>query len=69
MYQFSKRFQKIKSCTAIRLTNKIFKNLKTILSGTAADPFGKDIIALYRSKSVTKKLFKFSGFGAAKLSR
>ena len=40
-----------------------------MLSGPAADPFGKDIIALYRSKLFTKKLFKFSGFGAANLAR
>ena len=35
------------------------KILGTILSGPAADPFGKDNIALYRSKLVMKKLSKF----------
>ena len=40
---------------------------KSILSGPAADPFGKDIIALYWSQSVTKKLSEFSGLGAANL--
>ena len=29
VYQLSKRFQKTKSCLVIRLTNKIFKNLRS----------------------------------------
>ena len=57
---------------ALPLFDVLTRSLKirgTILTGPAADPFGKDISALYRSKSVTKKLSRFSGFGAANLAR
>ena len=55
-------FRKLSPALPFDLLTRSLKILGTILSGPAADPFGKDIIALYRSKSVTKKLSKFSGF-------
>ena len=40
------------------------KTCVTILSVRAPEPFGKDIIALYTSITVTKNLSTFSGRGA-----
>ena len=62
-------FRKLSPALPFDFLTRSLKFLGTILSGPATDPFGKDIIALYRSKSVTKKLFKFSDFGAANLAR
>ena len=61
-------FRKLSSALQFDLLTRSLKISGTILSGPAADPFGKDIITLYRSKPVTKKLFKFCGFGAANLA-
>ena len=48
-------FRKKSPAVSFDLLTKSLKVRGTTLSGTAADPFGEDIIALYRSNSVTKK--------------
>ena len=52
-------FRKFSSALPFELLTRSLKNRGTILSGPAADPLGKDIIALYRSNSVTKNIKTF----------
>ena len=47
-------FRKLSHALPFDLLSRSLKIRGTNLSGHAADPFGKDIIALYRSKSITK---------------
>ena len=47
-------FRKLSHALPFDLLSRSLKIRGTFLSGHAADPIGKDIIALYRSKSVTK---------------
>ena len=59
-------FKKMNLALPFELLSRSSKNLRTILSRPASEPFGKDIIALYTSNSVTKKLLTFSVYGAFK---
>ena len=48
-------FRKLSPALPFDLLTRSLRFRGTILLGPAADPFGKDIIALYRANSVTKK--------------
>ena len=52
-------FRKLSPALPFDSLTRSLKFLGTFLSGPDADPFGKDNIALYRSKSFTKKLSIF----------
>ena len=58
-------FRKLSPALPFDLLTKSLNIWGITLSGSAADPFGKDIIDLYRMNLVTKKLPEFSGFWAA----
>ena len=68
LVSLASNFKKLSPALPFNLLTRSLKTLGNTLSGHAADLFGEDIIALYRSNSVTKKLSKFSGFGAANLA-